>query len=394
MKIGILTFHREINKGATIQAFCTQQLLQKRYPDSEIEFIDYWPASMDDTPSWVSIALTAAQPLFKHQPDFYFKNKQKENAIREFSKENINISGPSCVSDSVVEAKEFIENQEYDAIFVGSDIVWTIQDGSSIPSPPNAYMLPDIEDVVKIGFAASTDDSDNNLLNDREVKKSVQEAISNFDFISVRDRYSQQRLSKLGVPDSEIKFMPDPTIVNEFSDIVEEPSISWGHQAAGVEIADLSLKKKVNKKLSKAGYNAVNLLGPAVGGQTSPPSGLSVNERVGLYENLDLLITNRFHGSIFTLKTSSTPVVYIEQAERYPNKQSKVRDLYIRLGIEDQIFRHTDNGDLPYDFVSKYLKHWKQDESRINDRLHDLEEVGKNRLREIDQVLSDKISKY
>jgi hypothetical protein len=394
MKIGILTFHREINKGATIQAFCTQQLLRKRYPDSEIEFIDYWPASMDDTPSWVSIALTAAQPLFKHQPDFYFKNKQKENAIREFSKENINISGPSCVSDSVVEAKEFIENQEYDAIFVGSDIVWTIQDGSSIPSPPNAYMLPDIEDVVKIGFAASTDDSDNNLLNDREVKKSVQEAISNFDFISVRDRYSQQRLSKLGVPDSEIKFMPDPTIVNEFSDIVEEPSVSCGHQAAGVEIADLSLKKKVNKKLSKAGYNAVNLLGPAVGGQTSPPSGLSVNERVGLYENLDLLITNRFHGSIFTLKTSSTPVVYIEQAERYPNKQSKVRDLYIRLGIEDQIFRHSSSRDLPDDFVSKYLKQWKQDESRINDRLHDLEEVGKNRLREIDQVLSDKISKY
>lgn len=394
MKIGILTFHREINKGATIQAFCTQQLLRKRYPDSEIEFIDYWPASMDDTPSWVSIAQTAAQPLFKHKPDFYFKNKQKENAIREFSKENINISGPSCVSNSVVEAKEFIENQNYDAIFVGSDIVWTIQDGSSIPSPPNAYMLPDIEDVVKIGFAASTDDSDNNLLNDREVKKSVQEAISNFDFISVRDRYSQQRLSKLGVPDSEIKFMPDPTIVNEFSDIVEEPSVSWGHQAAGVEIADLSLKKKVTKKLSKAGYNAVNLLGPAVGGQTSPPSGLSVNERVGLYGNLDLLITNRFHGSIFTLKTSSTPVVYIEQAERYPNKQSKVRDLYIRLGIEDQIFRHSNNRDLPDDFVSKYLKQWKQDESRIDDRLHDLEEVGKNRLREIDQVLSDKISKY
>ena len=41
MKIGILTFHRVINDGSTLQAFCLWSLLNRRYPYAEVEIIDY-----------------------------------------------------------------------------------------------------------------------------------------------------------------------------------------------------------------------------------------------------------------------------------------------------------------------------------------------------------------
>ena len=41
MKIGILTFHRPINYGAFLQAFALSNQIQRSFPKSEVEIIDY-----------------------------------------------------------------------------------------------------------------------------------------------------------------------------------------------------------------------------------------------------------------------------------------------------------------------------------------------------------------
>ena len=41
MKLGILTFHRTINEGSLLQAYCLQWLIQSYFADSQVEIIDY-----------------------------------------------------------------------------------------------------------------------------------------------------------------------------------------------------------------------------------------------------------------------------------------------------------------------------------------------------------------
>lgn len=47
MKIGILTYHRMVNDGSVMQAYCLFQLLRRFIPEAFIEIIDYRPKSVD-----------------------------------------------------------------------------------------------------------------------------------------------------------------------------------------------------------------------------------------------------------------------------------------------------------------------------------------------------------
>ena len=164
----------------------------------------------------------------------------------------------------------------------------------------------------------------------------------------------------------------------------------WGSRVAGVEIANPSVKENITMDLQAAGYKIVNLLGPSVGGQQSPPASLTVQERIGLYQTLDILVTNRFHGSIFALKTSDIPVVYIEQVDRYPDKRSKVRDLYLRLGMENQILRYKGEECLTDGWVSKYMEQWHGIQASIDDSLDSLHNQGLQHLRTIESIVKEK----
>lgn len=41
MKIGILTYFRNYNPGAFLQAYELSQTLKRRYPDHEVEIVDF-----------------------------------------------------------------------------------------------------------------------------------------------------------------------------------------------------------------------------------------------------------------------------------------------------------------------------------------------------------------
>lgn len=73
---------------------------------------------------------------------------------------------------------------------------------------------------------------------------------------------------------------------------------------------------------------------------------------------LDFLISDRFHSSIFTLKLAGAPVVFIESSAKWPDPNSKGRDLFERIGIQNMVWRY-EGGDVPSDLVEKYLKTWK-----------------------------------
>jgi hypothetical protein len=350
MKIGILTYHRVINDGSVVQAYCLQNLLLQLFPDAGIEIVDYRSRrSLIDECRFV---------LNKYPPFFNAEGYRKVRNFRKFIRQNLLLSPKSCVTDRLETACTFVARQKYDAIFVGSDTVWEARFGAYAPNPPNIFYLPHIKGVIKVAFAASADPVRPEFLENRETLARLGKHIADFDYISVRDDATIQYLTGLGIEADRIRFLPDPTCLYDFGHIAEAPD--WEHlkPLAGVSIGG-KLREAVVPQLRENGYNIIDLRTLTVNGMPSNELNDSLNRRLGVYQLLDFMVTDRFHSSLFTLILAEAPVLMVETAEKWPQPNGKGRDLFQRLGIEPMVWRHCEKEEVPDNLIKTSLMMWQ-----------------------------------
>jgi len=378
MRIGILTYHRSVNEGSVIQAYCLQQLVQSLAPKASVEIIDYRP---------IAVEKRDFRKSFSRRPPFvHVGHWNKTRILHSFLRRHCTFSQHKCQTDDLGKARQFVVEQKYGAIMVGSDTVWRVRQNTGDLLAPNIYYLPDIHGPKKIAFAASFDLTDRMLLNAPR-RRELARMIRDFDFISVRDEMSRRYLQEFGLADKEFSFMPDPTLLWDFSRIVE-PADDMVSDAplAGVAVPEASVKKQVTDSLRERGYRVVNLLGPAVKGQIEVPVRYSLQKRLGIYRLLDLMITDRFHGSIFALKLGHAPVIFLENIAKYPpDVISKGRDLFRRLEIECLVYRHTGK-NLPHCFIDETFAAWDKLRPDVSKRLS---KVKNHALSLITKLLGD-----
>ena len=170
-------------------------------------------------------------------------------------------------------------------------------------------------------------------------------------------------LSKAGVAEDRYCYMADPTIMWDFSPLIDstEVAISGGKPLAGIAVAQDDVKVEATKWFTTNGYQVVNLLGDTMMGHVAVPKYFyhSMGVRLGMYQRLDILVTDRFHGSIFALKLAGAPVIFVEPEHKYGEFISKGRDLFRRLGIEDMVWRYPgrSNPKIP---IGDYLQTWEK----------------------------------
>lgn len=383
MKIGILTFHREINDGSVLQAYCLYRLLNKYFPKDQVELIDYLPDYIRKKRRY--FRLSKKKPFFK----FDKAKLTKKVALDNFYKSNINLSKQISGSDDVKTAQQALEQLEYDAIFVGSDTVWDTRPNSGAPPVPNIFFLADLTSIKKIAFAASMDKGGPHFVTDAAWTQLLGH-INKFNYISVRDHATLKYLKEGGIESNRLNYMPDPTLLYDFSDISRPPQDFFSRHCklAGVAVSDERLKIAVTKQLIDKGYTVINLLGPSLNNQISSDSKWAFSQRIGVYSGLSFMITDRFHGSILTLKQGSHPVVLVEPDYFYPKENSKGRDLFERLGLADMVWRFKKSADIPGNLIESFheqsLKIDWTDKSNFK-RLAD--EAIKHRIPEIMEAL-------
>ncbi|HBF68601.1 MAG TPA: hypothetical protein DDW20_04730, partial [Firmicutes bacterium] len=123
MKIGILTFHREINYGACLQAYALLTHIKKIQNDTEI--IDFVPNSEIDKRSWKRKTLH----FFKTLVSFNEKKQQlKKKKFQSFYNKHLILSKEKLIGDN--EAR--IANLQYQILISGSDQIFnlTLSDNS------------------------------------------------------------------------------------------------------------------------------------------------------------------------------------------------------------------------------------------------------------------------
>jgi len=345
-RIGILTFHHVVNWGSALQAYCLYKFIKKVSPFAEVEIIDYIPAtsclySAQNLPTVAKRERIRNLLKRKNRLDYRSKMRMCNNFIRS----NCKLSPISLTSDDLSECKVFLDNLDYDTIVVGSDTVFQLAPNFgttyiSAPQPPNLYFLPFQTDSKKVAISASA-----NPFHPAQLEAVNKEAISNklndFDAIYYRDEATKELLSLLEINVPTIGYSPDPSLLIDIDYLSENATIlkKPANRFAAVAIGNNTIATAFINLLKQLDYRVLNLLSGPECGQEQLDRLSKFEDFIAIHKNIDLLITDRFHGSIISLLMGVSRIIGIEDASRYPENNSKVRDLYQRLGIENNLYR-------------------------------------------------------
>ena len=217
MRIGVITFYKEINFGANIQALSTYCYL-KKHGHSPI-FINY--CSIEKENKWGPLMDNEPQPhchkefidkTIVDQTEVCRNADDVNNAIKKY-----NIEGILVGSDAVLQHHPLRDRVQLSKrkIF---NIIKTLPDTTF----PNPFWGFGIDCNVKMALmSASSQDSEFNHYS-VSMKKEMQEALSRFTYLSVRDTWTQKMLQNILGNDSKAKINVTPDPVFNFNNNASE----------------------------------------------------------------------------------------------------------------------------------------------------------------------------
>lgn len=347
MKIGILTFHNNHNRGSLLQAYCLYNYVSNVAENSTVEIIDYRTRNkeLSNTISVSTNVREVAQNLFElpTQVADYAKCEL-------FVREHTTLSPKRIVTNNHKKSIDFINDQDYDLIIVGSDEIWRVQPqmnnlttlGSDRPFP-NAYFLDEKINAHTATYAASANRLQINKL-DEETVSTIQQKIESFDRISVRDSYTEKILTET-FNISQPTRVPDPTFIYEL------PAVEAQHKLGGLGIDpnkpiigihanDRAPFRFVRQMFKDRTYQIIS---PT----RFPGSDLDLFSKIhplqypNMYKHIDLMVTSSLHSTIFSL-LAGTPFLTIDTDSRYQDLPSKTHSLLSEMDLTDRHYSAVD----------------------------------------------------
>lgn len=321
MKIGVLTYHRVINFGAILQAYCVCEFYKSLGHD--VRLIDLRSKKTE---------MTEYRSMFSLKKLKFNKSKfESYREMRKFLTHNFRLTA-KIYDQNPRRFARFLESQNFDLVSVGSDTVWELRDPGYTALTVNEFFLP-YYPGKKLSFSASMDPINTSIPVYSDLMEKRVKALSSFDYINVRDKPTQDALKMFGLRSN---ITVDPTIIMQDHEIFKVSS-GVSSTLIGVQVQSESLCIKLNKTLPGSIVNVYS--GFHVEGISNFPSNLSVKDYLAKLGALQVLITDRFHGTLLTLLASqcSVPVIAYENPKKWISGTSKIRDLFIRLDIEQYI---------------------------------------------------------
>lgn len=282
-KIGICTLYFANNFGAILQAFALQETLLKLGYD--VEFLKI----KDVNP------------------------KGNEHNLEEFerSKESLKV------------AKELYnkEKDNYDAIIIGSDELWNFKNGSF--EHLDEYFGYNLNCNNIISYAPSANGTTPEIF-----KKFNNNRITfdKFNNISVRDKHTQELVKTISGRNAELVL--DPTLlVDDFEKYAKLPEkdlkdyiVIYGYNFSDSEIEKITkFAKENNKKVYSLGFVK----------DWCDTLNADIFEFLGYIKNADYVITNTFHGTLFS-------IILEKEFAVFSNHSSKLEDVLVKFNLQDR----------------------------------------------------------
>ncbi|MFI3227801.1 MAG: polysaccharide pyruvyl transferase family protein [Clostridia bacterium] len=358
MKIGILTFHNAHNYGATLQAFALRTILREMGHDTHI--INYRNDYLEkryDAKLHLTIGKREIINPFKWLGVVkrYYSNKFAQD---EWSKQYANFK--SFINEIILENnissinKEELSLLPYDVFICGSDQIWNAGITNGLDS---AYFLEFQTNAKKISYAASIAHKQI-IKNEKEYFK---QALSDFDYISVREESAVITLKE--IVSKKISVTLDPTLLldvsaydNLLADNQEKDKYIFVYFISEnkelMECAEHIAQEMGYKLVELHYYLQKNLIGH------NQRADLGPREFLTYMKNAEFILTNSFHGTVFSMLYHKKFYSVYGQDERKDNILNAVNLQSRHIKNKDEIDL---NSIIDYEKVDKYLEEYRND---------------------------------
>ena len=343
-KIGILTYTSNFNFGTLFQAHATLCAVRQNFPSSDVEIVNYNSQSKSQKIGYNKLNLRGRHIY----PPYFTKHFYKQSRYRATERRLLEINAKEAmIADSYLASAEYISEQQYDLVIVGSDTVlnfyeWNLRD-QELP----IYWLPPSLAVKKVMLSSSIGTALDIDALDQTTRQALRNSIEGFTMLGVRDEITRDFINDLA-PDAmhKLDVIPDPT----FSYTVDNSYSEFYLNKKGVspDVSIIALDLPVNligvedavKYLKSKGYAFASWRGVSKFADYDF-SDMGPLEWAGIFKRFDLTLTNRFHASIFSLKNETPAITMDYKANRVsPSKRSKSSMLMDGLGLKDTNYRN------------------------------------------------------
>ena len=340
-KIGLCLAFSGQNYGMLLQAFATQQIVEKLGYDTEI--IDYTRTSgkhVRFTP-WLLVynikknkKKKARKKIAKPVLDAVHKEnaEQRKRASDLFRKEYLH---------DVAEVKgiEALEERalDYDGVLVGSDQQWLPDVAFS-----NFRTLRFVPDKInKISYATSLGVSEYPLY----VRSSARQFLKRIDHISVREEQGKKIINGLGIDNVEV--VADPTYLftkEQWLELIPDRKVVDGPYVLCYFLGKADEEKAAIKRLAeKRGVKVVSIMSDeAVTDSDEKYADVVVKGEgpetfINLIRHAETVYTDSFHGLAFSVINERDFIVTYRVREGAVSRSSRIDNILALWGLQDRL---------------------------------------------------------
>lgn len=339
-KVGILSMQRIKNYGSFLQAYGLKKVIESLGYD--VQFVDYHVEEpiikennvRNDKISKALKTLEGDAPL-KQKIQYLFHKKN-------FGKKYYKLL-------NLTERKNYIP--ELDTLVIGSDEVFNcIQANKNVGYSLELFGKDNNAQKI-ITYAASFGNTTIEKLKRYHKTEEVGDLLKKIDYISVRDENSGNVVKEL--TGKEVNYNLDPVLIYDYMNDCESiPDIDVKEKYIIVYAYSnrISLEEsKYIKKYAKENNLKVYSIG---GAQKCADKFIDCTpfEVLAYFKNAEMVITDTFHGSIFSIITQRPFVTLVRKSvgNAYGNEE-KLTDLLNRLELKDRIIYNIEDMDCKLD---------------------------------------------
>lgn len=267
---------------------------------------------------------------------FHVKQKDLSRDFMNFIETNLN---PSGIFRSYSELKEHCPPADF--YIAGSDQIWNTYGKSEeeIKSDISAYLLSFVPDETHRSSCAASFGS---LEFDSSFSDIFKNELEKFEFISVREQSGVDICRKLGIQNALLQ--PDPTMlvsVSEYKDIEskslvpEKPYILLYLLGNTTDFSIRSLKSFATQNNLDMLYVSANEMQRINFYEKAYPT---INEWLGLFDCAEYVVTNSFHGTVFSLIFNKN-FLSVPQCGEFKKQNGRVCSLLEYFGLSSRILK-------------------------------------------------------
>ncbi len=338
-RIGIMSMQRVVNYGSFLQAYGLKTIIESL--GYKAEFIDYHYEEPLNSTRAVSFSIKTLLKKIIHPVDTIKRKVYNDKLKTSYKKDISSILGIS-------EEKKYV-HEEIDELVIGSDEVFNCLQG--YPVGYSKELFGKNCNVPVISYAACFGNTTLADLKKHRIDVEIGSMLKKFKAISVRDNNSFNVVKLLTSKSASLNL--DPVLVFDFPE--HKKNIKFRNYiilyAYASRLSDE--EKKTIRSFAKKHDKKILSIGSY---QEIADHNLVMNplEIFSYFKNADFIITDTFHGSIFSIKTQSNFCTIVRTGKTGNN--NKLYDLLDRLKQTSRIINDISDIEKLYGIMPDYTE--------------------------------------